>query len=127
MGPEKRGEVTESAAGSRKVEVGRGVKLCGQKSCYSRLISATEQCPEHLHGRASRVSNGQGNATSDGRDPSQHENLVDPVPAVHRLAVGDEVRLAADRRAEKGSFWNGVKLRNRTAMLAQEFVAPHIR
>src|SRR5436305_14564463 len=84
---------------SLDIEIVRSAELCGEKAGHARLSARAEHMVECFQKSADFPCEWQRDRTRDRRQTAERQNLVDPLPAVHGLALADEIRAAADRRA----------------------------
>ena len=93
------GSITEVTVGALDVEVMRCSQLGGKKTGHRRFSRNTE-CP--INGLASPAdlpSTAAGNRPLHGWLTDYRKQLVEPLPAVHRLPLADKVCLCANARS----------------------------
>jgi hypothetical protein len=91
--------VAEVAAGAADVEVVRRAELRGQEPCHSRLALDPQHTVYSFQHRADPPGSPRRDRLADLRQAGLNEDLVDPVPAVHRLSLTDEIGAAGDGRS----------------------------
>ena len=90
--------IAQVAAGGGDVEVVAGGELGGEEAGHAGFVDPPGEFPDSFQHGPGGIGGAVGDGLGDGRNTGESQNFVDPVPAVHRLSVGDEVRPAAGRR-----------------------------